>query len=127
LQKQYGKTPNELEALVEGFSRILKHIPMDIIIQAIDKYSLNNNDIPTPSDINKIINPPPQKIDWPLYIELKKRSREGYSYITREEKQFMRNCEDMAILRQTQEMQNYQSAQAQLARPDFLELTHNWD
>jgi hypothetical protein len=114
LQQQYGKTERELEILVEGFSRVLKHHPMPFIIQAIEKYTLNNSGIPAPADIEAIINPPPPKIDWPLYIELKKRLREGNVYVDQDEKRFIRNCEDLAILRQRGEMQAYNDAQKQL-------------
>lgn len=115
LQQQYGKTTAELELLVEGFSRVLKHRPMAQIIDAIEKYTLKNPNIPAPADIENIINPPPPKIDWPLYIELKKRARDGNYYLDGDEKKFLRNCEDMAILKQRGELENYNAAQGQLA------------
>lgn len=114
LQQQYGKTQAELEILVEGFSRVLKHYPMHFVIDAIEKYTLKNPNIPAPADIEAIINPPAPKIDWPLYIELKKRLREGNVYVDQDEKKFIRNCEDLAILRQKSEMGNFQEAQKQL-------------
>lgn len=114
LQQQYGKTERELETLVEGFCWALDGYPMGTIIDAIGKHIRKSPTIPTPADIEAIINPSPPKIDWPLYIELKKRLREGGIYVSQDEKQFIRNCEDLAILRQRNEMENYSSAQRQL-------------
>lgn len=55
MQKAYGKTPSELETLVEGFSWALADYTMQNIIKAMREYVLNNSDIPAPSDIIKII------------------------------------------------------------------------
>lgn len=114
LQQQYGKTEAELETLVEGFCWALADYPMESIIDAIGRHIRKSPTIPTPADIEAIINPPAPKIDWPLYIELKKRLRDGRSYVDQDEKRFIRNCEDLAILRQRNEMENYSSAQGQL-------------
>jgi hypothetical protein len=113
-QNQFGKTPAEFEMQVEGLSKILSHRPMGQIIGAIEKFVLTNSHIPTPADIEKIIEPPLPKIDWPLYIELKKQLREGNVYVDRDEKQFCRNCEDLAILKQRGELENFNDAQRQL-------------
>jgi len=129
LQKQYGKTPAEFELLVEGFSRVLKYYPMKQIIEAIDKFTLKNPGIPSPADIETIINPPLPKIDWPFYITLnKKRIDSNYNYyLSPEEKQFMRNCEDLAILRQRGEMENYDNAQRQIEQHKALMITSDGD
>lgn len=55
LQKQYGKTPAELEILVEGFSWVLADYSMAKIMAAIREYITNSSDIPAPADIVKII------------------------------------------------------------------------
>lgn len=55
LQKQYGKTPAELETLVEGFSWALADYTMQQIITAMREYVRNASDIPAPADIIKII------------------------------------------------------------------------
>lgn len=55
LQKQYGKTPAELEVLVEGFSWVLADYNIVEIQDAMMEYISNNNDIPAPYDIIKII------------------------------------------------------------------------
>ncbi len=114
LQGQYGKTPAELETLVEGFVWVLGHHPIQSIIDAIGQHIRKSRDIPAPADIEAIINPPPPKIDWPLYIELKKRLRDGNVYVDRDEKRFIQNCEDIAILRQRGEFAAYNDAQRQI-------------
>lgn len=114
LQHQYGKTEAELETLVEGFCWALSMYTMDVILGGIKQFVLKKSDIPAPADIEAILNPPLPKPDWPLYIELKKRLREGNVYVTEEEKRFVRNCEDMAILRQHGELQNFHTARAEL-------------
>lgn len=55
MQKQYGKTPAELEILVEGFSWVLAGYTMPKILAAIREYITHNSDIPAPADIVKII------------------------------------------------------------------------
>lgn len=55
LQKQYGKTPAELEVLVEGFSWVLADHSINKIMAAMREYIQKNSDIPAPADILKII------------------------------------------------------------------------
>lgn len=68
LQKNYGKTQTELETLVEGFSWALAGYSMRQIIPAMRKYVLNNSDIPSPSDIIRIIEKPnePEVLEFSL-------------------------------------------------------------
>jgi hypothetical protein len=127
LQGQYGKTAAELETLVEGYCWVLGRYPIQTIIDAIGTFIRTSRDIPKPADIEAVINPPPPKIDWPLYIELKKRLREGNVYVDRDEKQFVRNCEDLAIIRQRGEMASYNDAQRQLESHQRQLLTHDAD
>lgn len=55
LQKRYGRTPDELETLVEGFSWALADYSMPKIIAAMREYVINASDIPAPADIIKLI------------------------------------------------------------------------
>lgn len=55
LQKQYGKTPAELEVLVEGFYWALEEYDIEKITEAMKLYIKKNNDIPAPADIIAII------------------------------------------------------------------------
>jgi hypothetical protein len=128
MQNQYGKTDAELELIVEGFCLVLKEYPMETILVAIHKHTKNNNSIPTPADIENIINPPLPKIDWPFYITLqKKRIDSGYNYyLSPEEKAFIRNCEDLAMIRQRGEMESYADAQRQVERHKSTMITSDY-
>lgn len=55
LQKAYGKTPEELETLVEGFSFMLDGFEIHEIMRAMRDYILEKSDIPAPADIVAII------------------------------------------------------------------------
>ncbi len=122
LQQQYGKTAAELETLVEGFSWVLGDYPIQTIINAIGVHIRKSATIPTPADIENIINPPLPKIDWALYIELKKRLREGRVYVDQDEKLFIRECESIGVNRLRGEMENYNQAQNELARFEMTKL-----
>lgn len=72
LQKAYGKTSDELETLVEGFSWALAEYHIDEITRAMAHYIKTNADIPAPANIIEIIemfrkfdaavNPSPEKL-----------------------------------------------------------------
>jgi len=127
--KEYGKQGQDFDVIVQGFLLFLerKGYPMDRIIDALFTHLDRSKEIPTPMDIESIINPPPPKIDWPFYIELKKRLREGNVYVDQDEKQFIRNCEDLAIIRQRGEMASYQEAQRQLEDHQRTMLSYDAD
>ncbi len=127
LQQQYGKTAGELETLVEGFCWVLEGYSMQQIIDAIAVYLKKSASIPTPADIEAIINPPLPNIEWPLYITMqKKKIDSNYNYyFTPEEKQFLHDCEDLAMLRQRGEMDNYNSSQLQLENYKNLRLEND--
>lgn len=129
MQNQYGKTDAELELIVEGFCLVLSEYPMEQIIDAIQKHTKKSNSIPTPADIEAIINPPLPKTEWPVYIRLhKKMVDSGYNYyLTPEEKQFMRNCENLSILRQQGELENYAEAQRQIEAYKANQITSDYE
>ncbi len=54
LQKQYIQ--KDLETLVDGFIWILGEYDAETIFNGLKTYVEKNNDIPTPSDILKVIN-----------------------------------------------------------------------
>lgn len=99
--------------LVEGYCMVLSHRSMGEIIGAIHKYCATHADIPAPADIENIINPPPPKIDWALYVSLKQKLRDNI-FVTESEKQFLRKCETIGVARLNGEADNYQAAQAKL-------------
>jgi hypothetical protein len=125
--KEYGKQGQDFDVIVQGFLLYFerKGYAMVRIIDALFKHLDTSKDLPTPLDIENIINPPPPKIDWPLYIEIKRRMRQSNVYVDRDEKQFVRNCEDLAILRQKGEMASYNDAQRQLENSRQLAIGYD--
>lgn len=55
MQRQYGKSPQDLKMMVEGFSEILAGYSLEIIDRAFFEYLKRNKEIPTPSEILSII------------------------------------------------------------------------
>jgi hypothetical protein len=89
MQKQYGKTQAELEILVEGFSMILADRPMKQIIEAIKVYVKTNPSIPTPADIENIINPPEQPLSTSMYVKIMKECTVGGKFLYGDKKDFV--------------------------------------
>jgi len=96
LQKQYGKTAANLETLVEGFMWLLDGTPMDKVLDAMKTYMLSHNDIPTPSDLLKIINPPEEPLSKAVFIALCQAKERG-EYLTPTERKYMRDYENQEI------------------------------
>ena len=100
LQRQYGKSPAELGTLVEGFSWALAEFPVAEVIKAIGVYISYHPDIPTPSDIRKIIEPPKPEFsaDWSFYNFLKKALAERGQYaLDDDELKYIQKCERHSI------------------------------
>lgn len=88
LQRQYGKTEAELEALVEGFCWALAGYPMGAILTAIQLHVKKSNNIPTPADIEEILNPKPKELSAAMYVAIKKRAAQG-EYIYGSERDYL--------------------------------------
>lgn len=101
MQKQYGKTTAELPTLVEGFCMMLPHRSMVQITEAIKKYVLIKNDIPTPADIENIINPPKTPLSGALYIQIMKDCTTGGKLLYGDKKDFVQayEAQEMAKVR----------------------------
>ncbi len=125
--KEYGKQGQDFDVIVQGFLQYFerKEYTMQQILDALFTHLDKSQETPTPKDIENIINPPIPKIDWPLYIELKKRLREGNVYVSSDEKAFLRNCEDLGVLRQQKEMAGFNDAQRQLEQHKALMLEND--
>ncbi|OWK39533.1 hypothetical protein FRUB_06096 [Fimbriiglobus ruber] len=86
---------------------------MDAIIGAIGTFVKRRPEIPTPSDIESILNPPLPRPDWAAYVSLKKSVQEG-NYLMPDERRFLRECEEYAKKHHAEEMDNYRAAQLQI-------------
>lgn len=89
LQQAYGKTRAELETLVDGFCWAMEGYSMESIINALQHWvrGLRKTTIPTPADLLNIIDPPKEPLTACVYMEIKKRSREG-EYIYPKERDY---------------------------------------
>lgn len=73
LQKQFGKTTEQLENMIEGFCWALEdYLPQDVI-RGFGVYIKTHNDMPTPFDIRQIIDPiePEWRPDREYYAKLR--------------------------------------------------------
>lgn len=82
----YGKTPEQLEAIIALFQMDLEDYEYSVVRQAFKIYRKTNSTMPTPADIIKIIEPPKQERKWcgATYIQLCKRKRENQFMLDRE-------------------------------------------
>lgn len=95
-QKTYGKPAEEIIALVNVFSLVLADYPMDDVIAAILKYIKRNPDVPSPSDIANIIDPPPEALSSVLYMEIRRKQRDNI-YVTPEQRAFCQAYEQQEL------------------------------
>lgn len=82
LQKQFGKNTAQLENVVEGFLWALNAYPINKVIYGLQQYILTKNDMPTPSDIRRIIDPvkEPFMFDKTYYSNLKETLKNQGEY-----------------------------------------------
>jgi hypothetical protein len=75
----YGKSPEQLEAIIMLMQMTLKRFPYEIIKSAFEIYLEKGSVMPTPADIIKTIEPPQKEQVWcgATYIQLCKRKREN--------------------------------------------------
>lgn len=100
LQKQFGKQTTQLETIVEGFLWAMEGYPPADVVRGFAEYIRRHSDMPTPSDIVKIIDPPVEDFrpDWDFYNRLKEMLKVGGAYaLNDDEFEYMRNCEASSI------------------------------
>lgn len=100
LQKQYGKTPDQLTTIVRGFCWALSGYPFERISEAMRQYVLTRADMPTPYDIRQIMDPIKEafKPDWSIYNRFKKmREDQGEYALGQEEIDYMKVCEEYSL------------------------------
>lgn len=98
-QKQYGKNTAQLENMVKLFAWVLKDYPIERVMFGIGEYVKRNGDIPTPSDVVKIIDPPidPWKPDWNYAQSLRKiKQEQGPFGLDQEEADYLGKCDEYA-------------------------------
>lgn len=72
----------------------------EVVINGLLAYMRRNSDMPTPSDIVAIIDPPKPiwKPDWTYYGSLKQLHKDQGPYaLTMEEKEYVNACEEYSL------------------------------
>lgn len=100
MQKTFGKEPGDIKTMVQGFAHFLGDQKIEDVISALEAYVRRNSDIPAPSDLLNIINPPRDewRPDWEFYKILKQMERDGGAYaISTDEAQYCKACETFSL------------------------------
>jgi len=100
MQKQFGKHTGQLENIINGFCWALKAYPVQTVVDALAEYIRLHSDMPTPSDIVKIIHPPLPvwKPDWNYAAGLRKMRQDQGSYaLNDDEIAYLAKCDDLAL------------------------------
>lgn len=100
LQKQYGKSADQINNIVAGFCWALGKYPLLKVVGGIQQYILDRSDMPTPADIRAIIDPPPPKKEWDksVYIKLQQVFKaEGPYGLNEEEYEYIRGYEENVL------------------------------
>lgn len=85
-QNTYGKTINIKDLFVYFERKLAKDWTGEQVVYAIDKYTDENDDVPTPSAINKILSPARERITTTEYqAALRKQKDNGYPKFSYEE------------------------------------------
>lgn len=88
MQKAYGKTQAELGTLVDGYVWILGDYEADLVFSAMREAVKRSSEIPTPADIEAIINPVEEPPSHTLYIDIMKKVNQG-DYLWGDDKDFV--------------------------------------
>lgn len=96
----FGKTQAETETLIEGFIWILGDMSLPAVQDAFKQHISRSSTLPTPADINNIINPPPEELSAAVYISLRKRAIDG-EYLYGSDKAYVEafEAQEMAKMR----------------------------
>lgn len=86
----YGKSPEQLEAIIMLMQMTLRKFSYDDVRKAFEVYLNQSAVMPTPADIVKIIEPSKEKRKWcaTTFIDLRRQQREG-QFMSKEEKKYM--------------------------------------
>lgn len=98
MQKQYGKTTGQLETVVKGFAWLLDGYDYKLVVNGLKQYLRRHNDIPSPSDIINIIDPPkpvwqPDKSYYIKLQEIVKKSNYSPYALNDDEKEYIEKYE----------------------------------
>lgn len=91
-QKTYGDKAEMMGYRDSMFQLILAEYPIEAIRAAFIEHIRRKPDLPTPSDIVNLIDPPKPELSSAMYVKLRQQSQEG-AYLTGDERAFLRAYE----------------------------------
>lgn len=97
-QKTYGDKAEMMEYRDGMFQMILAEFPFHRIKAALLEHVRRKPDLPTPSDIYNLLDPPKEPLSSAVYVGLKQRIQEGY-YPLSAEREFLRAFEQQELRR----------------------------
>lgn len=102
---------------------VLADRPMAQIIDAIKTYVKTNPSIPTPADIENIINPPQQPLSTAMYIKIMKECTTGGKLLYGEKRDFVEAYEAQEMANAIGCSVQLREAQAEIAQHQQQYLT----
>lgn len=75
IQKKYGEQADHVKVRDNAFQEDLGRFCIDEVHQAFKTYMRQHNDIPAPSDILKILEPPPPVFEKGMYFAIKQKMK----------------------------------------------------
>jgi len=115
----YGKTPEQLEAVIAVMQMDLEDYTYSVVRQAFKIYRRTKSAMPTPADIINIIDPPVPKKKFckVAFLDIKRQQREG-AFVTAAEKQYIADFMDAAVNGEPDERAELQAIADDGARQD---------
>ncbi|WP_149113725.1 hypothetical protein [Limnoglobus roseus] len=92
-QKSYGDKAEMMEFKDSMFQLVLGKYQFADVKQAFIDHVSRKADLPTPSDIVNIIDPPKEKLSQAVYIDIKRRMAMPNEYVPDYEKKYCREFE----------------------------------
>ena len=97
IQKKYGEPADHVKIRDDAFQKALGRFCIDEVHKAFETYTSQHNDIPAPSDILKILDPPPPVLDRPTYVSIKQKMKWGNVYILPKERNYCARYEQQEL------------------------------
>jgi len=110
----YGKTPEQLENHTAVFLMILGDYSFEKIKAALVQHMKQSSSIPTPADIENIINPPPQPLSTSMYVKIMKECTVGGKFLYGDKKEFVEAYEAQEMKKARGGSMELKEAQAQI-------------
>ena len=120
IQKKYGEQADHVKVRDDEFQRKLGHFCFNEVERAFEVYTNRRNDIPSPSDIINILEPPPPIFKEAMFISIKQKSK--WAYITSDEWNYCSGYEQQELAKLEPWERHVERVRSM--PPDHLQLTY---